>query len=701
MLLLALLAAASTRRAMATCSGSTYSYGSSSCAGCPAGASFISASAGCAPAAPPVDTAFYLSGSATEGVAAFPSAPNVSYATGVFGAVSGALVLASGSNLYATPAAGTALLAALPAGNNAWSVSAWVQCAASLLPSPVSSTALLVWGAPYAALANSLALVLTGQPRACDGTWHHVAATHGDGGQNVTKAYFDGMAVASASQTLALPSDGTAMLVIGPSADVGAPGSYAFVGSPGSSACPLGVSSFVSSSLPCAPLTGPSDTSFYFSCDAAEGTGAYSVFNAPGISFVADHFGVAGRAMQLNGAYFSTPVSMLVSVGNAARSMTAFVKCAFAGTSVVLFWGSSSLSQSSALQMMNDRMRMFFYSNDVDYFGWSCDGQWHHWASTFDGSVAMLYVDGAEVASAVKSGVNTAANTKLYVGHGVSQTDSWTLNQNNAFDDIRVYNRALSAAEVAAISSGQPTSTSFAGSLADLRLYSRALSAVEVLLLSLPPLSTLVANAVSSPPFPVLQASAYTFSCAAGAAGDGGYLYKSAADGGWVWSGGAAPMCAPCAAGAWAPQGTTACTACPPGTYSLAGAASCRLCPAGTYGASAGLGTAACSGACANCEAGSTSPLPSINGGDSLACVAASTRAAPAALSLQLWPAAHPANPQHADLVVAPLIQCRQMTSAAACDAAASIAGADGVTRYVIGTAAGLHLEAAEALSCS
>ena len=62
-------------------------------------------------------------------------------------------------------------------------------------------------------------------------------------------------------------------------------------------------------------------------------------------------------------------------------------------------------------------------------------------------------------------------------------------------------------------------------------------------------------------------------------------------------------------------------------------------------------------------------------------------RELPASLGLQLWPAAHPQNPQRADLVVAPLATCQQMTSAAACAAAASVAGADGVTRYVVGTA--------------
>ena len=148
-----------------------------------------------------------------------------------------------------------------------------------------------------------------------------------------------------------------------------------------------------------------------------------------------------------------------------------------------------------------------------------------------------------------------------------------------------------------------------------------------------------------------------------------------------------------CAAGFFSLGSPTSCTLCPPGTYSLAGAASCTTCPAGTYGSSAGLKTAACSGPCAMCAAGATSPA-------TLSCASAGSRAAPPSLGLVLWPAAHPSNPQDVDLIVAPAAACAALTSAAACGAAASIAGADGVLRYVVGTAASMHLEAAEAVSC-
>jgi hypothetical protein len=186
----------------------------------------------------------------------------------------------------------------------------------------------------------------------------------------------------------------------------------------------------------------------------------------------------------------------------------------------------------------------------------------------------------------------------------------------------------------------------FAGALAELRIYARALAASEVLALSQP-------------------------------------LFNF------------------CAAGSF-PLSTGVCAPCYPGTFSLAGAAACSLCPAGTWGASAGLASAACSGACASaaaCPAG-TAFSPAALAPSALSCVAADARAVPASLGLQLWPAAHPSNPQRADLVVAPLATCQQMTSVAACAAASTVVGADGAIRYVVGTAAALTMEADETLTC-
>ena len=136
---------------------------------------------------------------------------------------SGALALSSGQHLTATPAAGSALLTALPAGGAAWSASAWVKCAS---PSPM---VLLAWGAPGASssptalsLAVSQATSSSG-PAVCDGTWRHLAVTYpGGGGGGGASTYFDGGPVTASDYGVVLPtlpssipSDGSATLRVG------------------------------------------------------------------------------------------------------------------------------------------------------------------------------------------------------------------------------------------------------------------------------------------------------------------------------------------------------------------------------------------------------------------------------------------------------------------------------------------------------
>jgi sugar lactone lactonase YvrE len=127
-----------------SCPAQQYSYGLTGCGPCGPGATFVSASLGCSPnpLTGPSDTAFFLSGSAVEGVAAFTvTAPSgVSYAADRYSEASRALSLTGGS--YLSAPAGS--LPSLPAGNAAASVSAWVMCLASSVASGAAS--IVSWG---------------------------------------------------------------------------------------------------------------------------------------------------------------------------------------------------------------------------------------------------------------------------------------------------------------------------------------------------------------------------------------------------------------------------------------------------------------------------------------------------------------------------------------------------------------------------
>ena len=84
------------------------------------------------------------------------------------------------------------------------------------------------------------------------------------------------------------------------------------------------------------------------------------------------------------------------------------------------------------------------------------DGDWHHVAGVFDNGTSTIYIDGYHEAPATGGSTFGTGNTRFgYVGLG---SESTTFNADprtpaNFFegdvDDFRIYQRALSAAEVA------------------------------------------------------------------------------------------------------------------------------------------------------------------------------------------------------------------------------------------------------------
>lgn len=73
--------------------------------------------------------------------------------------------------------------------------------------------------------------------------------------------------------------------------------------------------------------------------------------------------------------------------------------------------------------------------------------RWHHVACTWDGKVHRLYLDGRLLAEQPLQGTLAAA-TGAEIG---SQWGGWSNFMHGVLDDVRIYNRALSAAEIAAL----------------------------------------------------------------------------------------------------------------------------------------------------------------------------------------------------------------------------------------------------------
>lgn len=84
----------------------------------------------------------------------------------------------------------------------------------------------------------------------------------------------------------------------------------------------------------------------------------------------------------------------------------------------------------------------------------SLSGNWSHVAATWDGSTATLYQDGVVIGTATTTGrisYSSDSLTKLRIGNWFGNNERWF---NGSLDDVRIYDRPLSGAEVKNLANG-------------------------------------------------------------------------------------------------------------------------------------------------------------------------------------------------------------------------------------------------------
>jgi hypothetical protein len=87
------------------------------------------------------------------------------------------------------------------------------------------------------------------------------------------------------------------------------------------------------------------------------------------------------------------------------------------------------------------------YSDEVD------DGNWHHIAGVYDGSELYMYQDGDNVNSKTVHGSINSKYSRVLIGeNGQAKNRYW----NGLIDEVRIYNRALTAEEITAIANPEP-----------------------------------------------------------------------------------------------------------------------------------------------------------------------------------------------------------------------------------------------------
>ena len=103
------------------------------------------------------------------------------------------------------------------------------------------------------------------------------------------------------------------------------------------------------------------------------------------------------------------------------------------------------------------------YSADTGTLDTESNGAWHHVAMVHDGSDLRLYLDGEETSSDIGTApLSPFTSAMLSIGGSDNGLDLFQ----GALDEIRIYNRSLTTAEISALVSGSAVGTAIAGSTA-------------------------------------------------------------------------------------------------------------------------------------------------------------------------------------------------------------------------------------------
>ena len=181
------------------------------------------------------------------------------------------------------------------------------------------------------------------------------------------------------------------------------------------------------------------------------------------VAYGTDRFGAANSCYQGSGASLADIPTHNFPLGNTARSVTVFFQfqMPYAGGGRTFFnWGDNSFGGRFGL-FASDTIIGLEYVNGLVRKAFTPNGAWHNLTVTYPGSggtsAIKLYIDGCLVVSNVFSptaSFTTAYGTWHTIGGSTyylpAYSDSWT----GKLDDIGVWNRELTAAEVAMIWGG-------------------------------------------------------------------------------------------------------------------------------------------------------------------------------------------------------------------------------------------------------
>jgi len=193
-------------------------------------------------------------------------------------------------------------------------------------------------------------------------------------------------------------------------------------------------------------------------------TDSWGSYDLTGNSTITYDTGLVGEAFDsLNNRYLYTTASAVYSLfsGTNAHSLSFWIKKirAYTTAEVSCVWSATvSGGYNNAMQVYEDSGgfvmwrrqtsdTLSFAQSDIDLF----DGEWHHIVRTYNGTLFRCVADGDIGGDGDKSKTTTAAGGAMdRMGVNVRGTSQY-VGDNNTFDQMYIYDRALDNSEILAL----------------------------------------------------------------------------------------------------------------------------------------------------------------------------------------------------------------------------------------------------------
>jgi hypothetical protein len=175
------------------------------------------------------------------------------------------------------------------------------------------------------------------------------------------------------------------------------------------------------------------------------GNGNHGTVN--GATLTTDRNGVAGKAYSFDGVNDNiNPLQNNLPFGTTARTISIWFQRI--GTGGNLFsYGSANTSNAYMIAIgANIIANQGWTSPDFPVYP-SIDNSWHNVVCTFDGLNSTIYLDNSNLGSNPMTGLNTIAGSFYFGTRVLNDMDFF----NGKIDDIAIWNRALTQAEISAL----------------------------------------------------------------------------------------------------------------------------------------------------------------------------------------------------------------------------------------------------------